>query len=74
VLKLKTKEFNSLTRSLTPPTIPMTCEDFINLGLQLCSRVDLDEQQLYRLVGIGLSNFEFERDLEPSATPLVELL
>lgn len=74
VLKLKTKEFNSLTRSVTPLNVPMTSEDFTNLGLHLCSRVDLDAQQLYRLVGIGLSNFEVEGDVEPEAAPLIELL
>ncbi|MEZ2347011.1 DNA polymerase IV [Terriglobus sp. RCC_193] len=67
VLKLKTKEFNSLTRSLTPPTVPMTCEDFTNLGLHLCTRVDFDARQLYRLVGIGLSNFEVEGGVIPEA-------
>ena len=74
VLKLKTKEFNSLTRSVTPPNVPMTSEDFTNLGLHLCSRIDLDVRQLYRLVGIGLSNFELEGDVEPEAAPLIELL
>jgi DNA polymerase IV len=74
VLKLKTKEFNSLTRSVTPPNVPMTCEDFANFGLHLCTRVDLDARQLYRLVGIGLSNFEIEGDVEPEAAPLMHLL
>jgi DNA polymerase-4 len=73
VLKLKTKEFNSLTRSLTPRVAPMTCEDFASWGLHLCTRVDLDARQLYRLVGIGLSNFEIEGGTEPEA-PLTELL
>jgi DNA polymerase IV len=74
VLKLKTKEFNSLTRSVTPPSVPITSEDFTNLGLHLCSRVDLDARQFYRLVGIGLSNFEVEGDVEPEAAPLIESL
>jgi DNA polymerase-4 len=74
VLKLKTKEFSSLTRSLTPLSVPMTCEDFTNFGLHLCTRVDLDARQLYRLVGIGLSNFEGEGDVEPRAAPLIDSL
>jgi DNA polymerase-4 len=57
VLKLKTKEFYSLTRSLTPPTLPSSCEEFTTIALKLCERVELDPQQLYRLVGVGLSNF-----------------
>jgi DNA polymerase-4 len=74
VLKLKTKEFSSLTRSLTPPSVPITCEDFTDLGLHLCSRVDLDARQLYRLVGIGLSNFEVEGDVEPETAALIDSL
>jgi DNA polymerase-4 len=31
VLKLKTKEFNSLTRSHTPPTPPKSCEEFTKI-------------------------------------------
>jgi DNA polymerase-4 len=74
VLKLKTKEFNSLTRSVTPANVPMTCEDFTNVGLHLCTRVDLDTRQLFRLIGIGLSNFEVEGDVEHDAAPLIDLL
>jgi DNA polymerase-4 len=74
VLKLKTKEFSSLTRSLTPPSVPITCEDFTDFGLHLCSRVDLDARQLYRLVGIGLSNFEVEGDGVLEAAPLIDSL
>lgn len=74
VLKLKTKEFYSLTRSLTPPNVPTTCEEFTELGLRLCSRVDLNETQLYRLVGIGLSNFEVEADADSQSAPLIDLI
>jgi DNA polymerase-4 len=74
VLKLKTKEFYSLTRSLTPPNVPTTCEEFTELGLRLCSRVDLNETQLYRLVGIGLSNFEIGGDVEADTASLMEVL
>ncbi len=52
----------------------MTCEDLTNFGLHLCTRVDLDARQLYRLVGIGLSNFEIEGDVEPEISPLIDLL
>jgi DNA polymerase-4 len=73
VLKMRTKEFRSLTRSVTPQNIPSSCEEFTNFGLHLCSRVALDARQLYRLVGIGLSNFEVDGDVE-SETPLSDLL
>jgi DNA polymerase-4 len=65
VLKLKTKEFNSLTRSLTPSTRPASREEFAEIAVRLCDRVQLGPQQLYRLVGIGLSNFQMED--EPSS-------
>ena len=60
VLKLKTKEFSSFTRSLTPHTSIASCEDLTNIALALRERVDLPPQQLYRLVGVGLSNFRLD--------------
>jgi DNA polymerase-4 len=67
VLKLKTKEFNTLTRSLTPPTMPASLEEFANVAVSLAERVDLGPDQLFRLVGVGLSNFQVEQVAE---TPL----
>jgi DNA polymerase-4 len=58
VLKLKTKEFKILTRSLTPPAPPASCEELIEIAVSLLSRVKLEATQLYRLVGVGLSNFD----------------
>jgi len=57
VLKLKTSEFATLTRSLTPLTPPSSCDELIDLALSLRKRVDLSPQQKFRLVGVGLSNF-----------------
>ncbi len=62
VLKLKTKEFTSFTRSLTPPVLISSCEKLTNIALALRERVDLPAQQLYRLVGVGLSNFRLDED------------
>src|SRR3546814_19929485 len=62
VLKLKTRDFRILTRSLTPPHAPTSFDEFANMALALCERV-IDEGDpdtaptLYRLVGVGLSNF-----------------
>ncbi|MBB5056270.1 DNA polymerase-4 [Granulicella aggregans] len=67
VLKLKTKEFNTLTRSLTPPTMPVSLEEFADVAVSLAERVDLGPGQLFRLVGVGLSNFQVEQVAE---TPL----
>ncbi|MGC8550147.1 MAG: DNA polymerase IV [Acidobacteriaceae bacterium] len=57
VLKLKTKEFAIYTRSLTPAEPPASCEELTEIALALRDRVDLGAQQLYRLVGVGLSHF-----------------
>jgi DNA polymerase-4 len=69
VLKLKTKEFNTLTRSITPPVMPTSLEEFASLALSLCERVELGSGQLFRLVGVGLSNFQVEAE---SNSPLFE--
>lgn len=57
VLKLKTKEFRILTRSYTPDLPPSSCEELTDIALKLREKVDLNPQQRYRLVGVGLSNF-----------------
>ena len=65
VLKLKTKQFETLTRSLTPSSMPSSAEDFANLAVTLCERVERDPAQLFRLIGIGLSNFQAEPEPDP---------
>jgi DNA polymerase-4 len=69
VLKLKTSEFRILTRSHTPDSPPSSCDELTDIALKLRERVDLNPQQRYRLVGIGLSNFQEAGDL--SAQPLL---
>ncbi len=64
VLKLKTREFDILTRSLTPVRPPSSCEELTGIALSLLERVDLGSQQKFRLVGVGLHNF---REPEESA-------
>jgi DNA polymerase-4 len=68
VLKLKTKEFQSLTRSLTPPTPPCSFDEFASIALSLRDRVELAPTQLFRLAGVGLSNFQTDEE-EPSPNP-----
>jgi DNA polymerase-4 len=57
VLKLKTSEFQILTRSQTPESPPCSCDELTEIALRLRDRVALGPQQRYRLVGVGLSNF-----------------
>jgi len=68
VLKLKTAQFSILTRSLTPHAPPSSCEELTDTALSLLAKVDLDPNQKYRLVGVGLSNF---RDLTQAVDPLL---
>jgi DNA polymerase IV len=64
VLKLKTSKFQLLTRSHTPDTPPASCADLTRIALELRGRVELGQEVLFRLVGVGLGNF---RDAEESA-------
>jgi DNA polymerase-4 len=55
VLKLKTSQFRTLTRSLTLHAPPATAGDIANIACGLRERVDLPAETLYRLVGVGLA-------------------
>jgi DNA polymerase-4 len=57
VLKLKTSDFKILTRSHTPPSPLCSCEELTGIALSLRSRVGLNPEQRFRLVGVGLCNF-----------------
>jgi len=74
VLKLKTKEFNTHTRSFTPPAPPGSCEELTAIALFLCERVNLGPARLFRLVGVGLSNFQETQHMDPAirALPMTE--
>jgi DNA polymerase IV len=62
VLKLKTGDFNILTRSHTPGSPPSSCEELTTIALGLRERVKLGPQQRFRLVGVGVSNFHDPED------------
>ena len=57
-LKLKTAEFRLLTRSVTLPGPPQTMEELVAVALSLRERVALPTQTRYRLVGVGVANFD----------------
>lgn len=61
VLKLKTADFHTLTRSLTPARVPCSATELAELACALRTRIDRPAQTRYRLVGVGLSGF-VERD------------
>ena len=73
VLKMKTKEFMNLTRSFTPAAPPASCEEITSIALTLRERVDVGRNQLFRLVGVGLSNFQAVEEATSPASPSLEL-
>lgn len=64
VLKIRTAEFRSLTRSLTPPVPVASCEELTSIALALRKRVNLGVAQRYRLIGVGLGNFREREEAE----------
>jgi DNA polymerase-4 len=54
-LKLKTSDFRIITRSRTYSSPVTSVEDLISTAVSLLNRINLPEQQLYRLLGVGLS-------------------
>jgi DNA polymerase IV len=67
VLKLKTAQFQVLTRSHTPLSPPASCEELTDIALSLLNKVSLDPRQKFRLVGVGLGNFRDPgEDTKPS--------
>ena len=57
VLKLKTADFRTLTRSITPADRPASAVAVADIACELRGRVLHPPQTLYRLVGVGLSGF-----------------
>jgi len=57
ILKLKTAQFQLLTRSLTPDTPPDSLDALIQIAIGLLDRVGLPGSTRYRLLGVGLSGF-----------------
>jgi DNA polymerase-4 len=69
VLKLKTKQFQSMTRSLSAQAPVSSLDMLVTTALMLCKRVDLPKTQLYRLAGVGLSNFQAQSDMAEQLDP-----
>lgn len=67
VLKLKTADFQLLTRSQTPATPPASADAVQDIALALLSRVELPMSTRYRLAGVGLSNFMMAPEQDPQS-------
>ncbi len=57
VLKLKTADFHTLTRNLTPTQRPASEHQLAEIACALRERVERPADALYRLVGVGLAGF-----------------
>ena len=71
VLKLKTADFHTLTRSLTPPQRPLSANELADIACALRERVERPADSRYRLVGVGLAGF-VDRDSYQAQTDLFD--
>lgn len=62
-VKLRTPDFRTLTRRITPEAPPQSAEELATIATGLLERFDFPPAARYRLAGIGLSNF-LENDEE----------
>ncbi|MFA6954552.1 MAG: DNA polymerase IV [Thermoanaerobaculia bacterium] len=56
-VKLRAADFRTATRRMTLPAPPASGDELYAAGAELLGRFEFGEGTLYRLVGIGLSNF-----------------
>ena len=65
-VKLRTRDFKTLTRRMTPETPPASGDDLAKIGIELLSRFPFPADAVYRLAGIGISNFVEEDEVQPA--------
>jgi DNA polymerase-4 len=63
-VKLRTGDFKTATRRLTPETMPASGEELSAIAIELLGRFDFPPNSRYRLAGVGLSNFLDEDEEE----------
>ena len=61
-VKLRTGDFKTATRRLTPDVPPASAEELLRIGLELLGRFQFLPTARFRLLGIGLSNFVGEEE------------
>ncbi|HEX2121339.1 MAG TPA: DNA polymerase IV [Thermoanaerobaculia bacterium] len=61
-VKLRTPDFRTATRQVTPPEVPASAEEIARLGVGLLEKFDFPAEARYRLAGVGVSNFLDEED------------
>jgi DNA polymerase-4 len=68
-VKLRTGDFRTATRRVTPPELPASADDLARIGEELLRKFAFGEAARYRLAGIGLSNFIGEETEEEPEEP-----
>ena len=66
-LKLKTADFRTITRRLTPDRPPADAAEIAALALGLLEEFLPDEALRFRLLGVGISNFPDLDEDDPQA-------
>ena len=65
-VKLRTPDFTTATRQITPPELPSSGDDIASLAIALLEKFAFQADARYRLAGVGVSNFLDEDEEEPS--------
>jgi DNA polymerase-4 len=68
-VKLRTGDFRTATRRLTPEAPPSSGDELAAIGAELLRRFEFGANARYRLAGIGVSNFIDEEDEERIQSP-----
>jgi DNA polymerase IV len=63
-VKLRTADFRTATRRLTPDAPPANGDELAAIGVTLLARFEFPPDSRYRLAGIGMSNFLGEHEEE----------
>jgi DNA polymerase-4 len=66
-VKLRTPDFQTATRQLSPPELPSSGDDVARVAVSLLDRFDFPADARYRLVGVGVSNFLDEEEAREEA-------
>ena len=66
-VKLRTPDFKTATRQLSPPELPASGDDVARIAVALLDRFDFPPESKFRLVGVGVSNFLDEEEEEEAA-------
>ncbi len=66
-VKLRTGQFETATRRVTPEVAPASGDDLARIGIELLGRFEFPAGRRFRLAGIGVSNFVDETERDQSA-------